>query len=262
MNENNIKTNVWRTGVVLAISLSVLALTYAYGEVKSWNHQALQGATITVSGVGEATAIPDIATISFTIREVGKTVPGAQKLVEAKAKPALNALTKLGVATKDVKTISYTVNPKYEYDTITICPQGAYCQSKQKLVGYEVSQTTQVKIRKIDSAGEAIAIIGDNKISEINGPSFEVDDIEKVKADAKANAIKDARTKAEATASALDVDLGRITGFNEDNGGYNPPMFSKTTSFGAESRDSLQTVSIPQGETLIKSTVSITYELN
>lgn len=251
---------VWRTGTLLAVCLSVLALTYAYGEVKSWSNPATLGATITVSGTGEATAIPDIATISFTVREVAKTVPEAQKLVEAKAKPAIDALTKIGVASKDLKTLSYTVNPKYEYTTCA--PTAPYCQQKQIIVGYEVAQTTQAKIRKIDSAGEAIAIIGDNKISEMNGPTFEVDDIEKVKAEAKEAAIKDARAKASKTADSLGVSLGRITGFNED-GGYSPaPMMmrAEVASFGM-AKDSLQAVSVPQGETVMKTNVSITYEL-
>ena len=264
MNENKNTTYAWRTGTALAISLSVLALTYAYGEVKSWSNPATLGATITVTGTGEATAIPDIATISFTIREVAKTVPEAQKLVEAKANPALDGLSKTGVASKDIKTLSYTVNPKYEYDNSSVmaCPMGSYCQPKQKLVGYEVAQTTQVKVRKIDTAGEAVAVIGENKISEMNGPDFEVDDIEGVKAEAKEAAIKDAREKARKTASSLGVSLGRITGFNED-GGYNPsPMLmrAEVSSYGM-AKDSLQSVSIPQGETLLKTNVSITYEL-
>jgi uncharacterized protein YggE len=263
MNENNFKTNAWKTASMLGIALTIYALVAAYGEYKSWSNPAIQGATITVSGVGEATAIPDIATITFTIRETAKTVPEAQKLVEAKAKPALDALTKLGVASKDIKTLSYIVNPKYEYET-TICPMSAsYCQPKQKLVGYEVSQTTQVKVRKIDSAGEAIAIVGENKISEVSGPAFEVDDIEKIKAEAKEAAIKDARSKAKSTAGSLGVDLGRITGFSED-GGYNPvPMYARAEmkTFAAGAADSLQTVSLPQGESVIKVNVSITYEL-
>jgi uncharacterized protein YggE len=260
MNENNIKLNAWRAGGMLAITLSILALTFSYGEYKSWKNSAIFGATITVSGTGEASAVPDIATISFTIREVAKTVPEAQKLVEAKAKPALDALGKIGVASKDIKTLSYTVNPKYEYTTCG--PNVSYCQQKQIIVGYEVAQTTQVKVRKIESAGEAIAIIGDNKISEMNGPTFEVDDMDAIKAEAKEKAIKDARAKAAKTASSLGVNLGRITGFNED-GGYNPqPMLmrAESASFGM-AKDSLQSVSIPQGETVLKSNVSITYEL-
>ena len=259
MNENNIKMNAWRMGGVLAICLSILSLTYAWGEVKSWRNPATLGATITVSGVGEATAIPDIATISFTVREEAKTVPAAQKLVEAKAKPALDAITKLGVASKDQKTLSYTVNPKYEYTTCA--PTVPYCQQKQTIIGYEVAQITQIKVRKIDSAGEVIAVIGENKISEMSGPSFEVDDIEKVKAQAKALAIKDARTKANDIANSLGVDLGRITGFSED-GGYNPPVLMRAEfSAKAMNAGALQSVSVPQGESVLKSNVSITYEL-
>ena len=259
METFNYKKYACTVGIAFGVCACLLALTFAYGEVKSWSHPASQGATITVTGEGEATAIPDIATLTYTARETAKTVPEAQKMTETKIKAAEDKLSKLGVADKDMKTLSYTVNPKYEgqavYCTSYSCPQG-----KQVLIGYEVSQTMQVKVRKVDDAGKALAVIGEAAITEVSGPDFTVDDTDAVTAEAKAKAIADAKTKAKATARSLGVSLGRIVGFSEGGNGYYPPVMYKAEAMSSAGA-AMDSVSVPTGENVTKTTVSITYEL-
>lgn len=257
MNNNNFdfKSFLFITGNVLVLSLSVLAIMFAVGEKKSWNHQANQGATITVSGEGEVIAVPDISVVSFTIRNVSKTVPDAQKQVEDIMKKTVEGLDGLNVEDKDIKTISYTVNPKYSYEPQVYCLSNCV-PTKPKLEGYEVAETVQVKIRNIDDSGKVLALLGTNNITEISGPDFTVDNIEKINNDAKALAITDAKVKAKATAKALGVELDRIVGFSEGDN-YPQPMYSTMSAKAEGVRD----VTIPVGESVIKKTVSITYEL-
>ena len=120
----------------------------------------------------------------FTIRESAKTVPGAQKLADAKIKAGIKALDALGVdQDKDVKTLSYTVNPKYESQQNGYC-SGYVCPPTKTIVtGYEVSQSVTVKVRKVDQAGEVLGALGKVNITEITGPDFTVDDMDKVQAD-------------------------------------------------------------------------------
>src|SRR4051812_17754384 len=59
--------------------------------------------TITVSGHGEAVAIPDIATFSFTVSQDAATVAVAQKTVNEKITAALNYLKSVPVADADVQ---------------------------------------------------------------------------------------------------------------------------------------------------------------
>lgn len=177
--ETNYKQHAFLTGSVALAAIALLALAMSVTEYKSWKHANGQLPTITVTGEGEVTAVPDIATITFTVRETKKTVPEAQKATEAKVKEALAAIKKLGVAEKDIKTLSYTVNPKYEYNQIyciTVpCPQG-----KNTLVGYDVANTIQIKVRKVDTAGDVLGAIGTANITEVTGPDFTVDDMDKV----------------------------------------------------------------------------------
>ena len=223
-NKYDYKKLAFISGSIALITIAVLATVMSLSEWKMMERGGSNSASITVSGTGEITAAPDIATVNFTIRESGKTVPEAQKLAEAKMTKALASLTALGIDKKDTKTISYTVNPKYEnkmiYCITVPCPP-----SKTVITGYEVAESVQVKVRKIEKAGDVLGAMGALNITEISGPEFIVDDINKAQSDAKVKAIADARTKAEATAKALGVSLGAVIQYSEDNGGYYPVAY-------------------------------------
>jgi uncharacterized protein YggE len=261
MNSNNFRNYIWVAGTVALLGVTFATIAMGISDVKSWHHVNGQAATISVSGEGEVTAVPDIATITMTARESAKTVPEAQKLVEAKIAKGLDALAKLDVEKKDTKTLSYTINPKYESQQVGYCSGYVCPPGKTVITGYEVAQTLQVKVRKVDQAGDIFGVLGAANITEISGPEFTVDDIEKAKAGAKEKAIANAKEKAKAIAKSLGVSLGTITAFTEDAGGYYAPMMMRAEAAGAM-MDKSMSVSLPTGESVIKSTVSITYSLD
>lgn len=259
METKNFKEYIYVAGTCALFALTFAGLVVGASEWKAMSHANGQLASISVSGEGEITAIPDIATVTMTIRESAKTVPEAQKLVEEKVTKALAGIASSGASKEDVKTTSYIVSPKYEssqviYNGYVAMPQPV---ASPKIVGYEVAETLQVKIRQIDTTGKVIAALGEAQVTEISGPEFTVDDMDKAQAEAKAKAIVNAKAKAQATAKALGVSLGQILQFNEDNGGYYPMMMSAR----AEASKSMDSVTIPQGESVIKSRVTITYTL-
>jgi uncharacterized protein YggE len=249
-----------QAGSVALLCIAFAAIASGLHDLSARKHPNGQVASITVTGEGEVTSVPDIATVTFTIRETGKTVPEVQKLVETKIAKALKDLESLDVAKKDTKTLSYTVNPHYESQGVMctgyVCPP-----TKTTITGYDVAETVQVKVRKVDNAGNVISALGKANITEISGPEFTVDEPEKAQKEAKEKAIKQAQEKAKATAQALGADLGAIIQYNEDGGGYYPVMmYSKAeSSMGGMARDS---VSLPQGESVIKSRVTITYTID
>jgi uncharacterized protein YggE len=255
------KKYAWMSGTLALVCVAYAAIGFGMNNFDAINHPNGQVASISVSGEGEVTAKPDIATVTFTVRESGKSVPEAQKLAEAKIAAGIKALETLGVnKDKDVKTLSYNVNPKYETQQVGYC-NGYVCPPGKTVVnGYEVTQSVTVKVRKVDQAGEVLGALGKVNITEISGPDFTVDDMDKVQSDAKAIAIKNAKEKAEVTAKALGVTLGSITAFSDDNGGYYP-MYRASMSSGMALDAKTEAVTVPQGENVIKSRVTITYTL-
>ncbi|MFA5132194.1 MAG: SIMPL domain-containing protein [Candidatus Paceibacterota bacterium] len=254
MESFDYKKYTWIAGGVALIGIAFVSLATGISSLKLVNYPNGTVPTITVLGEGEVTALPDIATVTFTVRESAKTVPEAQKIAETKMSAVLAAVSALSVDKKDTKTLSYTVNPKYEtaqiYCITIPCPQG-----RTVVVGYEVAEVIQIKVRKIDQAGAVVGALGGVNVTEISGPEFTVDNMDAAEAEAKAKAIAQAKVKAEATAKALGAHLGEVTQFS-DNGNY-----STYARMDMVSSKSPMSVSLPQGESVIKSSVTVTYSL-
>ncbi len=250
--------------------LSVLVLLSLFLLVKTWDAafgkgQFDQTNAITVEGKGEVSLVPDVAQISFTITESATTVAAAQDSATKKTDAAIEALKKIGIADKDVKTVSYNVSPKYDYSQP--CGPGMICTtvvtSSPKIIGYDVSQSIEVKVRDTAKAGDTLAALGTLGVQNISGPNFMVDDEDAAKAQAREQAIDEARTKAKVLAKQLGVRLGRVISYSEGNNGYPQPMMytANMKSGGAMDARVESAPSLPTGENKTTVSVSVTYEI-
>lgn len=246
-----------------AAALGVLALFLLALAVNAWSDIGRTGvyptSTITVEGTGSGTAIPNLATVSFSITEEAATVAEAQNKATAKTDAALAAVKDLGIEENDVKTLSYNVYPKYEN---VYCASG-YCPEMRspKIIGYEVSQTVEVKVRETGKAGDVLQALGSLNVQNISGPNFTVDEDEDLKSVAREEAIAEAKAKAKVLAKELGVSLGKVVSYYE-NPGYPQPYYG----YGGEEKAMDMAVaqsapSLPTGEQETTVTVSITYEI-
>jgi len=230
------------------------AYSYIGGGVPSSN-------TITVSGSGEAFAVPDIATFSFGVVEEDTTVVKAQDTATKKINIALALLREADVDEKDVKTTGYNIYPRYDYIR-SVCSEFSCPPGRQELRGYEVSQTISVKIRDTEKAGEILAEIGSVGVTNVSGLNFTIDDEDEPQREARKEAIKKAETKAKELADDLGVKIIRVVSFNESGGGnYYPKYFDTAVMAVAEDGRGGAAPEIPVGENKITSNVSITYEI-
>src|SRR3989344_7726667 len=261
------KTKLYKALTVFVMIGVVLVLAKVVTEVKSYRF--IGGGvsatnTISVSGEGEVFAVPDIANISFTVREEAKKVSDAEDKVTAKVKTALAGVRKQGVADKDIKTQNYSSYPKYEWQEGTVSCLGLNCPpyrpGKQVIVGYEVSQTVTITVRDLDKTNDVVGTLGTLGVTDMQGPNFAIDKEDDLRAEARRDAIKKERAKAETLARDLDVTLVRIVSFSE---GQSFPIYrlDTATAKGGESVPSAPTPELPQGQEKITSNVTVTYEI-
>lgn len=217
--------------------------------------------TITVQGDGQATLPPDVARISFTVQNTAKTVAGAQEATTRQANAAIEYVKTQGVAEKDVKTLSYNINPQYSYPNP--CTEGRMCpvysDNTPKITGYQVSETIQVTMRDLSKVGEMLGGLGKLEVQNVNGPAFALDDSTAGYSAARSDAINKAKTQAKLLADQLGVRLGKIVNFSESSGGYNYPIYG--LGMAAESKALAPTPNVPVGENTYNASVSITYEI-
>jgi len=250
--------------IVVAALLSLYLLVISIKEIKSISYVGRDVAvqnSITVTGTGDAVAVPDIATFTFGVTQEAPDVATAQKNATTKINAAVDFLKQNGVADKDVKTTSYNITPVYDYAN-GVCNTTRCLPSTNKLRGYEVSQMIEVKVRKTDDAGKLLAGIGGQGVTNVSGLNFSVDKPDDIQAQARQKAIDDAKTKAQTLASQLGVHLVRISSFNES--GNTPIYFSKAYATGGAVMDQAMAnpaPAVPSGEQKVTSNVTITYEI-
>jgi hypothetical protein len=214
---------------------------------------------ISVSGSGEVLAVSDIASLYLNISEEGKTAKEAQDFLNKSVDKSLSYLKDQKIEDKDIKSEYGGLSPKYSYDKIECfaypCPP-----RDSKIVGYTATQSITVKIREVDNANEVRTGLADIGITNINGPTFSIDDEEVFKEQARSLAIDEARNKAEVLAKELGVNLGKVVSFGENDNNYYP--FATKSVMGAGDSVSMESApTLPKGENKITSNVTITYEI-
>ncbi len=245
---------------MIAIVLSMFLIIQAVAVIKGWDKHDNVINQISVSGKAEKVVIPDVATFSVSITKEGKTVVDAQGAMSTVMNAVISEVKKSGVDEKDIKTESYNISPKYEYQqsicTNSYCPPG-----KTVFMGYEVSQSVIVKVRDTAKAGDIFSKVGAIGVTNLGSLSFAVDNPDSVKEVARAEAINDAKVKAKKLASELGVRLGKLTSFSE--GGYYP-MYADA-AYGASNSVSYTKAApspdLPVGQTKITSNVTLYYEI-
>lgn len=222
---------------------------YIGQEIESKNN-------ITVSAEGEVYTKPDLALTTLSVVTEAKTVENAMQENTEKMNKVIEFVKSEGVEDKDLKTTTFSIRPRYEWhknEELFYYPEG-----KRVLVGYEIQQSLQVKIREMDNIGAILEGATSEGANEVGSLKFTVEDEDGAKEEARNKAIKKAKEKAQNIASQLGVKLIKITSFNESSSF--PRYYGIESAMGAG--DSKSAPQIETGENKITVNISITYEID
>ena len=153
--------------------------------------------TISISGTGIVWATPDIAQVTISVVTQSISATEAQQNNAATMKKVIQALTDVGVSKEDVKTIGYSLSPRYSYD------------GQPTLIGYECRNMIAVTTKNTSEVGKLIDAAVGAGANEISGVFFTASEEKKAQlmTDAIKKAVGDADAKAQAIASALGVTI-------------------------------------------------------
>ncbi len=225
---------------------------YIGQDIKSKN-------TITVSDKAEIYAKPDLALVTASVVSEAKTVNEAMANNTKKMNAVIDFIKSQGVDAKDLKTTNFSIYPRYEWQRETICVISPCPSEKRVLVGYEINQSLQIKIRDMAKIGDIIQGATGAGANEIGGLQFTIDKEDELRNQARDEAIEKAKAKAKKLASKLGVKLVRISNFTE--GGASPvPYLFNESALGKGGGE--ETPQIETGENKIEIAVTITYEIN
>jgi uncharacterized protein YggE len=141
-------------------------------------------------------ARPDIATVGAGVTTRAPTAVGAMQ-ENAKSMDAVIARIKaLGITKDDIQTTGINLYAQYDYDQAT---------QKQVFRGYQASNQVSVILRKIDDTGKVLDALVSSGATDLNGPSFSIDDDTQAKAQARKTAMEKAKTQA--------MEYAQMTGY-------------------------------------------------
>jgi uncharacterized protein len=258
-NTEEVKKILKWTRIVLIV-LAIFLAAETLGAFKNLRSVDPTYNSISVSGVGEAVSIPDIAVFSFTVSADAKVASDAQGEVTKKMDVILTKLKALGIEEKDINTTDYSLWPKYTFGS-TICSSTFCPPSRQVQDGYTASHNVSVKVRSTKDVGEALAVAGENGATGLSNISFTVDDPDKILDEARDEAIKDAKEKAKLLSKELGVRLVRVVSFSDNTGGVTPYY---AEGFGVDTMVKTAVApapTIPIGENKVSVNVTIVYEI-
>ena len=250
-------------GLAGILALFILALTIStvvdvFNKIKESKYIGQDAEfknTISVSGTGEISAKPDLAVVNLTVVNEDKAVEEAMAENTKRMNNVIEEIKNLGIEEKDLKTVSYNIYPRYEYER----DKFGYSTGKRTLAGYEITQSLEVKIRDMQKVGKVIQKGTEAGANDIGSLYFTIDNEDEFKKQAREKAINQAKEKADNLAGQLGVKLGKVTGFSEN---YYVPYYERSQDYKMEGMDGAGEIpSIETGENKISVSVAVTYEI-
>jgi uncharacterized protein YggE len=231
------------TFAAAALSAVLAAAVPAYSE------ESKMPRVISLSGHGEVRQAPDTAYVITGVLSQGVTA-GEALAANTKAMNALfAALKEEGIADKDVQTSNFMVQPRYNFQE----------NKAPELVGYDVSNTVTVKIRKLGDLGLLLDKLVQAGSNQINGIGFEISEPTAALDEARKLATADATRKAKIYAEAMGVALGPVMSISEGVN-YQPPMpMARGKVMMADA--AAAPVPVAAGEQSLSIDVNITWEI-
>ncbi|HOX21367.1 MAG TPA: SIMPL domain-containing protein [Candidatus Paceibacterota bacterium] len=248
------------------LSLSLFLLVAAVvGAIWGWSvykdaKSPVGVSTITVTAEGKSVVKPDLAIINFSVVTQGANPQTIQKTNDEKMAKAINYLKQAGVDEKDIKTLSYNLDPQYNYSWCNSGDSSIYCPPQ--LAGYMLTQQVELKLRDLTKVGEVVGTLPNNGVNQISSISFTVDNDDAPKMEARKQAIEKAMTQATAMAKAAGIKLSRIVSISESSL-YAPTPYRNQSAkvMDASGAGISESSPIQTGSQEITIDISITYEI-
>lgn len=236
--------------------------TYASPQAASTQYTNLPAAAgdnqpqgIWVSGVGEISVTPDIASLWLGIEAQKASVSDAQEEAAKAMDKVMAALKKSGVAEKDIQTSYFSIQQRTRWDDE---------RQQEVVIGFQVTNQVIAKIRNIKEVGTTIDAVvaagGDN--TRINNLTFSVDDPTIYYDEARVKAMEAAHHKAEQLAQIAGVALGQPSYISESSSSPVYPMaydMIPNVRMAMGVSEAASSTSISPGEVKITLTIQIAY---
>jgi uncharacterized protein YggE len=214
-----------------------------------WQLSLRQPRSVTVTGTAKSQKNNEIATFTAGVNSVNDDKSKAVAEVNEKVTALVQSVKQFGIADKDIKTqnlnIYQTQEQYYEEGT-----------QKQRLGQWNVGNSIEITLRDVAKAQELTDLLSKSGANNVYGPNFSLDDSQDASSELTAQAVANAREKAEGMAKASGARLGKVVTIADGGAITDSPMYAmKAEGMGGGGSP------VEAGSTTVTKTVTVTFEL-
>ena len=213
--------------------------------------------TISVTGSATSSSSPDTLVVILGVESEAKTANESLSKNSNSLNSVISSLSNSGISKDSIQTSNFTIYPLY--DSIKDS-NGNY---HQILIGYRVSNILSIQTDKIDSAGDIIDSAVSSGANRVDNVSFQLSDdrLQKISDDLIADAINDAKQKAEKALVTLKqkiVGVKSVVLHDNMTPYYESPMRASFDGFAK----SMKSAPILSGDEEIRTNVSVVFYIS
>ncbi|EID72156.1 SIMPL domain-containing protein [Imtechella halotolerans] len=201
--------------------------------------------TVSVSGEGIVSIVPDRVTVTVRVEHQGKTAEEVKSLNDKAVDGVIKFLKGQKIDARDYKTQHVNLSKNYDY--------------QKKEYYYAANQTLTVllkDIRKYDAIMQGLLNSGINRIDNVQFGSSQMAVYE---SQARKKAMEDALSKAKEYSEVLGQTIGKAISISEFAQSTSPYPVLRTMAMKAESADVVETLAA--GEMEVSAKVNVVFEL-
>ena len=196
---------------------------------------------LSITAEGQSLRAPDVAMFSAGVVTQAKTAGAAMAANATRMDAVIAALTRAGIADRDIQTASISVQPQYSNPDREEAMRARMAREPMTIpaepraptiIGYEVRNSVRVRVRRLGEMGRIIDTLITAGANQVDGPSFTLDDPQCALNEARTQAVQRARARAELYARAAGLRVTRILSISEAGGYYPVQEIMVTGSIG------------------------------
>jgi len=248
LNESPIITVERRKAVTIIVSAVIIALALGVGLTQVGTGFATRaGNGITVTGSAKTSAVADNAVWTLSVSLSSPTVGAAVKKVDADVAALSSYLTQGGIAADALTLGAVSTYANEEY---------VNGNSTGRILSYRASRDVTVRTSDVELVSKLSQGIGSLLGTGINvnnyGPQYYISNLPELRPQLMAEAMKDAKVRAEALTKAVGGNIGSLVNVKAGPIQITTPDSTMTADYGAYDTTTI--------EKTVTATVSVTFK--
>ncbi|MBI3649086.1 MAG: SIMPL domain-containing protein [Actinobacteria bacterium] len=204
--------------------------------------------TITVSSTATVKAAPDEAVVDLGVRSEAPDATAASAQNAKDMQAVLDALKAAKIDEKDIETLNVGLSQR-------VVDRGT--PSEQRV--FVASNSVRVTIHDLSAVGAVIDAGVQAGADSVNDLRFQLSDLNQIRTDALTQAVRGARTKADALAEAAGASVVRVVTIAEES--FRTPTYPAPYAFGDAALAAAPTPVVPPDSLQVSVTISVVWEI-